>query len=68
MRPRYVAMSYEVPPEVVLDILGLERPDGLGSRKPPTMAEVAAAQGVTLDALTERLRAGVAAYQPGAAR
>lgn len=65
MRNRYVAMSYDVPPQVVDEILGTGLSGAPHSGRPPTMGEVAAEQGVTLDALTERLRAGVAEYRVG---
>ena len=62
MRPRYVAMSYDLPPEVVATILDIEPPAEPHSRSAPTMAEVAAAKGVDLDVLAERLRIGAAAF------
>lgn len=62
MTPRYVAMSWDVPPEVVGDAMALSR-DGTGRRM--TLAEIAAARGMSLDALEAELAAAIAAYRAG---
>ena len=62
MTPRYVAMSWDVPPEVVGDAMALSR-DGTGRRT--TLAEIAAARGMSLDALEAELAAAIAAYRAG---
>jgi hypothetical protein len=60
MTPRYVAMSWDVPPEVVGEALSLPR-DGTGRRV--TLTEVAAAQGVSVGALAGELAGAIAAYR-----
>jgi len=59
MSPRYVATSWQVPPEVVGNALGLEK------EKPRrlTLDQLAQERGVTLAALTTQIRAGIDAYR-----
>jgi hypothetical protein len=60
MTPRYVAMSWDLPREVVADALALA-PDGTGRRQ--TLAEIAKARGEDVDVLAARLRAAIDAYR-----
>ena len=63
MRPRYVAMSYNVPPKVLReDILGMGPPSKESDREPVTMEEIAAQKGISLDELTEIVREGAEAF------
>lgn len=62
MTPRYVAMSWDVPPEVVGEALAIAQ-DGSGRRL--TLAEIAAARGVPLAALEAELADAIAAYRAG---
>lgn len=59
MTPRYVAHSWRLPPELVADTLDLERPTG----PPPTLAEVAAERGVTVEDLAARIEEAAAAHR-----
>lgn len=66
MRPRYVAMSWRVPPKVLReDILLIGPPPKDREREPMTMEEIAAQKGVTLEQLTEIVRDGAAAFHAG---
>ncbi|WP_089270631.1 hypothetical protein [Puniceibacterium sediminis] len=58
MTPRYVSRSWQVPPEVVAQALGLEM-DGSGRRV--TLAELAAQQGRDLDTLIAEVEAVIEA-------
>lgn len=58
MTPRYVAHSWDVPPQVVGEALGLESG---GPRI--TMADLAAREGISLDALVERVMAAILAHR-----
>lgn len=60
MTARYIAKSWDVPPEVVAQALALEM-DGTGRRV--TLAELAAEQGTDVDTLIGNLRAAIATYQ-----
>ena len=62
MTARYVAMSWQVPPEVVGEALALER-DGSGRRA--TLAELAAAQGVSVESLAEEVTRAIENYRAG---
>lgn len=62
MTPRYVAMSWQVPPEVVGEALALQ-PDGSGRRT--TLAELATARGVRVDALAEEVARAIEVYRAG---
>jgi hypothetical protein len=60
MTPRYVAMSWDVPPEVVAESLGLAR-NGMGRRL--TLDEIATARGVPVDQVAAELEAAIAAFR-----
>jgi len=60
MTPRFVAHSWDVPPEVVWQSLMLG-PDGPARRI--TLAELAKAQNIPLPLLLEELRADIAAHR-----
>ncbi|MBF9031960.1 hypothetical protein HKCCE3408_16295 [Rhodobacterales bacterium HKCCE3408] len=59
MTPRYVAMSWDVPPEVVGEALGLTRDAG----RPGPLEEIAAARGTSVEALATELQAAIDAYR-----
>ncbi len=53
MTPKYIVMSYDIPREIVADILGLDDNDrGKGLR----LKEVAESQNLSLDQLTVKIR------------
>lgn len=60
MTPRYVAHSWNVPPEVVAAAIDLE-PGAAGRR--PTLERIAAAEGVPLPELTARIETAIARYR-----
>lgn len=60
MTPRYVAKSWQVPPEVVSGALGLEMSGGAG-RSP--LEQIAEARGVDVAAVIESLDAAIAAHR-----
>ncbi|MDV7141059.1 hypothetical protein R3X27_00045 [Tropicimonas sp. TH_r6] len=63
MRPRYVSMSYHLPPKVLREeILKIGPPPKDREREPITMEEIAAQKGVTLEELTGIVRAGAEAF------
>lgn len=62
MTPRYVAQSYDVPPEVVQGAFDLTPPRSPRRR---SLARIAEDQNVTLDELQSRLDAAVAAFRAG---
>jgi hypothetical protein len=64
MTPRFVAHSWNVPPEAILQSLPLA-PDETGRRV--TLAELAEARGVPLAQLLEELRLAIATYRAGPA-
>lgn len=51
MTPRYVAHSYDLPPEVVREVLELEPSDG----RRRTLAEIASTSGLTLEEMQRRI-------------
>ena len=55
MTPGYIMRTYDIPPEVMAQTLGLEP----GSARGKTLEEVAATQGVPLDALLASVQAMV---------
>ncbi|PUB13596.1 hypothetical protein [Yoonia sediminilitoris] len=61
MTPRYIVMSYDLPPEVVAELLDLTPQQ---DRRVP-MRDIAEKMGITLDELTEIVRAAAAAYRAG---
>ena len=52
MTPHYVAMSYELPRPVVMEMFGMEK----GKRHPRRMDKMAESMGLTLDELTAKVR------------
>jgi hypothetical protein len=62
MTPRYVAMNWDVPPDVIASALDLER-DGNGRRV--TLAEIAAERGETLNDLAAELEEAINAFRAG---
>ena len=61
MTPRYIAHSWDVPPEVVGRALGLTPEPGRGR----TMAEIAAERGQSVAALGAVIEAAIAAHRDG---
>ena len=55
MTPGYIMRTYDIPPEVMTQTLGLEP----GSARGKTLEEIAATQGVPLDALLASVQAMV---------
>jgi hypothetical protein len=62
MTPRYVAMSWDVPPDVIAGALALAR-DGSGRRV--TLDELAKSRGVPVATLAAELEAAIVAYRAG---
>jgi len=62
MTPRYVVMTYDLPRPLVADILGLTSMDQRGM----PMRDIAAEMGVTLEELTEIVRAAAADHRANA--
>ncbi len=62
MTPRYVALSWRAPPEVIQDALGLKR-DGSGARI--TLNRLAKERGVRVEALIADLQAAIDAAPAG---
>lgn len=63
MTPRYVSMSYDIPPEPLAEALFL-RPPGTGAHLPrQNLGQIADAHGVTLPELQERIDQAVAAWR-----
>jgi hypothetical protein len=62
MTPRYVALSWDVPPEIVAGALELTR-DGRGRRV--TLEEIAKERGVPIEDLVAALEAAIAAFRAG---
>jgi hypothetical protein len=62
MTPRYLAMSWDVPPDVVATALGIAR-DGSGRRL--TLDEIAEARGVPVSQLAAEVEAAIAAFREG---
>ena len=61
MTPRYVALSWDIPREVMIDLVGLPRGEG----RPQSIAQIAAELGLTTEAFIDRLETGIAAYRSG---
>ena len=59
MTPRYVAHSWHLPPDLVADVLELERQTG----RPPTLADIAAERDVTVDDLAARIEAAAETHR-----
>lgn len=62
MTPRYVVQSWDVPPALVAETLGLER-DGIGRRV--TLEALAEARGVPPATLVEALEAAISTHRAG---
>jgi hypothetical protein len=62
MTPRYVALSWDVPPDVIASALALTR-DGSGRRI--TLDELAEQRGVQVETLAADLEAAIAAFRAG---
>lgn len=62
MPPRYVARSWDVPPDVVAEALGLV--SGEAGRR--NLEQIARDQGVPVEALIERLTLSIALWREGA--
>ncbi len=60
MTPRYVAHSWDAPPEMIAAALDLER--GRAGR-PLTLAEIAAGRGESVESIGDRLEAAIAAHR-----
>lgn len=60
MTPRYVAMSWDVPPEIVGDALALPR-DGTGRRI--TLSEIAATRGIPVETVAAEIGAAIGAHR-----
>ncbi|MEO0543231.1 MAG: hypothetical protein AAFY99_05370 [Pseudomonadota bacterium] len=60
MTPRYVSLSYAVPPERLFPVLGL---DPEGPHRKVRLGEIALEQGVTLEELQARVLAAKAAHE-----
>ena len=59
MSPRYVGHAWGVPPQVIRQIMELERPNG----RPPTLDDVTAEMGITLQELEARIAAASAEHE-----
>jgi hypothetical protein len=62
MTPRFVALAWDVPPEVILQAVPLD-PDGSGRRV--TLQDVAQMRSIPLPALLEHLQAAIDTYRAG---
>lgn len=62
MTPRYVALSWDVPPEVIVGALSIPR-DGSGRRI--TLDELAKERGIPVETLVAALEAAIAAFRAG---
>lgn len=58
MTPRYIGLSYDLPRPVVMDILEIEE----GKKFPKRLDKLADSLGLTLEELTEKVRATQATY------
>ena len=65
MRPRYVAMSWHVPPHVVREALQIGSPPKERGKEPLTMADIAEAQEVSLAELTARIALAAQDFREG---
>ena len=64
MTPRYVSMSYDLPRPLVLDVLGLSE----NTRGGRPLRDIAQDLGLTLEELTERVRAAAVEHRAAQAR
>lgn len=63
MTPRYVAMSWDVPRDVVAEALGVDLGEGAGRE---SLAGLAEERGVPVETLVADLEAAIAAHRDGA--
>lgn len=61
MTPRYVAMSWDVPRPVMIEILDLQPREG----RPMNLRDLAEERGMTLAELVETLESGIQAFRAG---
>ena len=61
MPVRYVARSWDVPPEVLAEALGADA----GARRRLTVAEIAAEQGTSVEEVAANLQAAIARHRAG---
>jgi hypothetical protein len=61
MTPGYIAHSWQLPPEVMGEALGLAREDGEGRRL--TLAEIADDRGVPVETLASEIEAAIVAFR-----
>ena len=64
MTPRYVGMSWDLPPEVLGPLMGLSK-DMPRDGRPPRLDEIAARMGITIEELQARVLAAKVALDPG---
>jgi len=64
MTPRYVAHSWQIPPEQIGAVLGVTRGDG----KPQSLELIARARGVPTETLIAELHAAIQAHRAESAR
>ena len=62
MTPRYVSMSYDIPPAPLAEALFLPPPDTRTHLPRQNLGQIAVANGVTLPELQERINQAVAAW------
>lgn len=62
MTPRYMALSYELPRPLVMELLGIEE----GKKSPRRLDRLADSLGITLEELTVKVRAAQKAYRESA--
>ncbi len=62
MTPRYVALSWRVPPDVIIRALALERPEG----RLPRLEEIAMDRGTDLATLAAQIEAAILAHRAAA--
>lgn len=61
MTPRYVAMSWHVPREVMEEVVGPRRPAPEGN--PPALRDIAAERGIPVERLIVEIEAAIAAHR-----
>lgn len=63
MTPRYISMSYDLPPEIVGQALSLPPPGSPGAMPRQTLDQIARHQSVTLEQLQSRIDAAVTTWR-----